>query len=103
MFQCFCSYVLRHLCPVHEVNTSYFLVATPPTPGTEPLQTTPHPGPTGLGLSRGLPRGMVTGQNELCIWFIQFFVTMFELGFVGFTVLNYYIVNTSPQHIVNTL
>ena len=81
---------------IHVQYTRYFLVATPPIPGTEPLQTTPHPGPTGLGLFRGLPSGMVTGQNEPCIWFIQFFVTMFELGFVGFTVLNYHIVNTSP-------
>ena len=44
-----------------------FDLPRPPTPGTGPLQTIPHPRARKAGLVPGLPEGMVTGQIEPCI------------------------------------
>ena len=51
----------------HSLTNSYnfiILFAPPPTPGTEPFQTIPHPWARRAGL---VPVGMVTGQIEPCI------------------------------------
>ena len=47
---------------------SYFRFAPPPTPGTKPFQTIPHPRARRAGLVPGVARGgMVTGKIEPCI------------------------------------
>ena len=51
----------------HSLTNSYnfiILFAPPPTPGTEPFQTIPHPWAC---RARLVSRGMVTGQIEPCI------------------------------------
>ena len=48
-----------------------------PTPSTGPLQTVPHPLAQRVGLFRGVPWGVVTGQIELCIIFFHSYVAFF--------------------------
>ena len=45
----------------------FYFSHDPPTPGTEPLQTIPHPRARRAGLVWGLPEGMVRGQIGPCI------------------------------------
>ena len=53
----------------------------PPTPGTRPLQTIPHPRARRAGLVPGVARwGMVTGRIEPCITVIWKAILAFDVG-----------------------
>jgi len=66
---------------ITRTTKRYFRFAPPPpTPGTRPLQTIPHPWARRAGLVPGVAQeGMVTGKIEPCINTVRFLLkTMLE-------------------------